>query len=150
MARSPIDLLSECPRPWAMNSLTCLKSVSPFGRSCVAVSVPKSRTASSSEFKVRPRQSDPTLRSHPQPPTPRSQPRNPNPLVRNPDGSTRAGHRNGTVQPAAASAVSRRGPPSFLGTSPRQEQNLLLRLWHFALSHCTALVSWAWGVGRRA
>lgn len=51
---SPLDLLSECPRPWAPHNLTCSKYASPFGRSCIAVSVPKSRGVSmaSSTFDV--------------------------------------------------------------------------------------------------
>ena len=51
---SPLDLLSECPRPWAPHNLTCSKYASPFGRSCIAVSVPKSRGGStaSSTFDV--------------------------------------------------------------------------------------------------
>ena len=51
---SPLDLLSECPRPWAPHNLTCFKYASPFGRSCIAVSVPKSRGGStaSSTFDV--------------------------------------------------------------------------------------------------
>jgi len=52
MIISPIELLTECPRPWAMQSQVCEKSSSPFRRSCISVSVPKSRGASSSSFTV--------------------------------------------------------------------------------------------------
>ena len=47
MVISPIELLTECPRPWAPHSSVCTKDSSPFGRACVAVSLPKSRMSSS-------------------------------------------------------------------------------------------------------
>ena len=35
------DLLTECPPIWNQSATTCTKVFSPFGRSCVAVSVPR-------------------------------------------------------------------------------------------------------------
>lgn len=54
MLISPVELLTECPRPWAPHSTVCTKDSSPFGRTCVAVSLPKSRLgkAGSSAFNV--------------------------------------------------------------------------------------------------
>lgn len=47
MLISPVELLTECPRPWAPHSSTCTKISSPFGRACVAVSLPRSGSTSS-------------------------------------------------------------------------------------------------------
>ena len=54
MIISPVELLTECPRPWAPHSTVCTKSSSPFGRTCVAVSLPNSRLgkARSAAFNV--------------------------------------------------------------------------------------------------
>ena len=39
------DLLSECPPIWNQKATSCTKVFSPFGKSCISVSVPKNLKA---------------------------------------------------------------------------------------------------------
>jgi hypothetical protein len=50
---SLFDLLSECPPIWDSRSTTCTKVFSPFGRSCIALSVPNKSPDGKAEVNVK-------------------------------------------------------------------------------------------------
>ncbi len=51
---SMFDLLSECPPIWNQQATSCTKVFSPFGKSCISVSVPKhSKADGKAEVKVK-------------------------------------------------------------------------------------------------
>ena len=50
---SLFDLLSECPPIWNSKATECTKVFSPFGRSCIALSVPKNYPPGKAEVKVK-------------------------------------------------------------------------------------------------